>query len=140
MLTLPAHTPSLPVRTDSSTPSSSKARVKVTTDASGCGTAQQGVNTSDGERHGDGGSEEGEGVGEGRGWCEEEKGVAGGKDATAVSSGLWNQELCALLRPCTTTTTTPTPPPRGPPLCSGQAITPSLTHHYPSFFYKNANL
>lgn len=43
------------------------------------------------ERRGDGGSEEGEGVGgERRGWCEEEKGVAGGRDATAVSSGLWN--------------------------------------------------
>lgn len=58
------------------------------------------------ERRGDGG-----GSGEWGGgvkWCEEEKGVAGGRDATAVSSGLWNQELCALLRPCTAATTTPT--------------------------------
>lgn len=62
------------------------------------------------ERRGDGGGsgEEGRGRVEGVKWCEEEKGVAGGRDATAVSSGLWNQELCALLRPCTATTTTPT--------------------------------
>lgn len=63
-----------------------------------------------------------------RGGCEEEKGVAGSRDATAVSSGLWNQELCALLRPCTATTATPTPP--RPLLRSG---TSAFTHH-PSFF------
>lgn len=107
-------------------PSSSTAPVKVTADASGCGTAQRGVNTSDGERDAlvavvrRGGREwEWEWEEEnGRGWCEEEKGVAGGRDAeatAAVSSGLWNQELCALRRPCTTT---PTPPPGGPLLRS----------------------
>lgn len=63
----------------------------------------------------------GEGGVEGAKWCEEEKGVAGGRDATAVSSGLWNQELGALLRPCTATPATPTTsaplrlPPATPP-------------------------
>lgn len=77
------------------------------------------------ERRGDGGgSGEGGGV-EGVKWCEEEKGVAGGRDATAVSSGLWNQELCALLRPCTATTTTPT---TSAPLRLSPAIPPPETN------------
>lgn len=74
------------------------------------------------ERRGDGGvSGEGGGGVEGVKWCEEEKGVAGGRDATAVSSGLWNQELCALLRPCSATTTTPT---TSAPLRSGSGSRP----------------
>lgn len=60
------------------------------------------------ERRGDGGVCVG-------GGGEEEKGVAGSRDATVVSSGLWNQELSgALLRPCTATTTGPTPLPSAP--------------------------
>lgn len=53
-------------------PSSSTAPVKVTADASGCGTAQQGVNTSDGERRAGGGGEEGGGSGSGRRRMEED--------------------------------------------------------------------
>lgn len=66
--------------------------MKAGVDASGCGAAQQGVNTSDGETWCGGGGGVG---GEGRGWCEGEKEwlAAGTK---VVSSGLWNQELLAL--------------------------------------------
>lgn len=92
--TLPAHTPSLPVRTHSSAPSSSKAPVKVMVDASGCGAAQQGVNTSDGERRcggggGGGGAKKEDGVKKKKEWLAAET-----PQRWAQGCGIRNSALC----------------------------------------------